>query len=229
MRPAVALLLIFGQAALAQIAVPLSNLQPRHVKVEKVQYEGRECARLTSIDSAGLDDGARLAEIPNTEFEDGTIDLDVTGDALPGLGASFRGFTGVAFHVDMPGPKYECFYLRPLNGRSQDQLQRNHSTQYISYPEFPWQRLRKETPGKYESYVDLVPGEWTHMRVVVAGEKAQLFVNGAAQPALVVNDLKRGLAKGNIALWIGPGVVAHFANVQLTRESRRDLSAVEPR
>jgi hypothetical protein len=40
-----------------------------------------------------------------------------------------------------------------------DQLQRNHSTQYMSMPGFPWDKLRSKTASKYESYVDLVPGQ----------------------------------------------------------------------
>jgi hypothetical protein len=46
--------------------------------------------------------------------------------------------------------------LRPTNGRADDQVRRNHSTQYISYPDFPWYRLREETPGMYESYSDSI-------------------------------------------------------------------------
>jgi hypothetical protein len=102
------------------------------------------------------------------------------------------------------------------NGRSEDQTQRNHSTQYISVPDFPWQKLRAETPSKYESYVDLAPGAWTKVKIEVHGDKAGLYVNGAAQPTLIVNDLKHGRSKGAIALWIGPGVVAHFANLTVT-------------
>jgi hypothetical protein len=40
--------------------------------------------------------------------------------------------------------------------------------------------------------VDLVPGEWTKIKIDVSGAKAQLYVNGALQPVLVVNDLKLG-------------------------------------
>jgi hypothetical protein len=75
--------------------------------------------------------------------------------------------------------------------------------------------LRKETPGKYESYVDLVPGEWTKVTITVQGDKARLYVNGSQQPTLIVNDLKLGLSKGAIALWIGPGTVAHFSNLRV--------------
>jgi hypothetical protein len=95
-------------------------------------------------------------------------------------------------------------------------VRRNHSTQYASLPDYPWFRLRKETPGKYESYADLVAGKWTHLRVVVAGERASLYVNDAPQPALVVNDLKLGAARGKIGLWIGPGTIGYFSRMVVT-------------
>jgi hypothetical protein len=115
--------------------------------------------------------------------------------------------------VQPHGSHFECFYLRPTNGRANDQLRRNHSTQYISHPDFPWYRLREETPGVYESYTDLVPGAWTPIRIVVSGIQAQLYVNGAEQPCLVVNDLKLGETQGQIALWIGAGTEAYFSTV----------------
>jgi hypothetical protein len=93
-------------------------------------------------------------------------------------------------------PHFERFYIRPKNGRSEDQLQRNHATQYISIPGFPWDKLRRETPGKYESYVDLVLGRWTELKIEVRGETAKLYVNGGAQPTLIVNDLKQPSVKG---------------------------------
>lgn len=127
-----------------------------------------------------------------------------------------RGFVGVAFRVSSDASKYECFYLRPTNGRADDQLRRNHSAQYISFPDYEWNRLRTEAPGQYESYVDLVPGEWTKIKVEVRGVKARLYVNGAPQPVLVVNDLKLGDSKGALALWIGVGTEAYFANMRLS-------------
>ena len=46
--------------------------------------------------------------------------------------------------------------------------------------------------------------------------KARLYVNGAPQPVLVVNDLKLGDIKGALALWIGVGTEAYFANLLLS-------------
>ena len=124
---------------------------------------------------------------------------------------------GIVFRLADDASKFECFYLRPTNGRADDQVRRNHSLQYISFPGFPWEKLRKETPEKYESYADLVPGEWMKVRIEVNGDKARLFVNGVQQPSLIVNDLKHGAAAaGSVGLWIGPGTVAHFANVRVT-------------
>jgi hypothetical protein len=195
---------------------PVAKLKLQNVKADVVTYQGRSAVRITDAAAQNLPDGARLAIIAGTAFEDGVIEADLTGDALPGTPETVRGFTGIAFRVAPDGAKYECFYLRPKNGRSEDQTQRNHSTQYISVPDFPWQRLRSETPSKYESYVDLVAGAWTKIKIEVQGDKARLYVNGAGQPTLIVNDLKHGRSKGAIGLWIGPGVVAHFANLTVT-------------
>ena len=122
----------------------------------------------------------------------------------------------MAFRVAADASRFECFYLRPTNGRAEDQVRRNHSAQYISNPGFPWHLLRKEFPEKYETYVDLVAGEWTKVKIEVRGEKARLYVNGVEQPTMLVNDLKQKQSKGAIALWIGTGTVAHFANVRIS-------------
>jgi hypothetical protein len=81
----------------------------------------------------------------------------------------------------------------------------------MSHPDYPWFRLRDEAPGAYESYVDLVPAEWTPLKIVVNGLKAALYVNRATQPCLIVNDLKLGHTHGQIALWIGGGTEAYFS------------------
>ena len=127
-----------------------------------------------------------------------------------------RGFVGIAFRLRPDNETFDAFYLRPTNGRADDQLRRNHSAQYIAHPDWPWERLRRETPGQYESYVDLVPDAWTRIRIEVRGTRARLFVHGQAQPTLVVNDVKSGAgARGAVALWIGAGTVAHFRNVRV--------------
>ena len=204
--------------------IPLDNpseLQLRNVKMEQVTYKGRKALRATDAAPAGVADGIQLVILNKTEFQDGVIEIELTGEPAANAGEGARGFVGVAFRVNLDAAKdavkYECFYLRPTNGRADDQVRRNHSTQYISHPDFPWQRLRKEFPEKYESYVDVMPGEWTKVRIEVRGDKARLFVHDAPQPVLVVNDLKLGQSRGQIALWVGTGTVAHFANLRVSK------------
>ena len=83
-------------------------------------------------------------------------------------------------------------------------------------PEYEWSRLRKETPGQYESYVDLVPGEWTKLKIEVRDQTARLYVNGSAQPVLIVNNVKHGDTTGAVALWIGLQTEAYFRNLRIT-------------
>jgi hypothetical protein len=159
----------------------------------------------------------QLAVVDGVTFGVGTIEVELAGTPDTSVFKDARGFVGVAFRVQPDLKTYDAFYLRPTNGRADDQVRRNHSVQYISHPAWTWFRLRSETPEKYESYVDLVPGAWTRIRIVVAGTRGELYVHGQAQPTLVVNDLKTGpTARGGVALWIDVGTQAHFRNLTVT-------------
>jgi hypothetical protein len=187
----------------------LSDLELHNVEAQLVDYRGRRAVRLVEKE----DVASTIAILSGSDFRDGVIETEIAGVLRPGAPQEMRGFVGIAFRVQPHASQYECFYLRPTNGRADDQLRRNHSTQYISYPEYPWYRLREETPGVYESYTDLVPGAWTPVRIVVSGIRAQLYVNHAEQPCLIVNDLKLGETCGQLALWIGAGTEAYFSEV----------------
>jgi hypothetical protein len=165
----------------------------------------------------GPSDLEQLVVIEGLDFSSGTIEAEIAGAVAPGAAEGARGFVGIAFRLQKDMTTYDAFYLRPTNGRAEDQERRNHSAQYISHPEWPWFRLRKETPGRYEAYVDLVPGAWTKIKVEVRGDKARLYVHGQQQPTLVVNDVKSGAQRsGAVALWLGPGTIAHFRNLTVS-------------
>jgi hypothetical protein len=53
------------------------------------------------------------------------------------------------------------------------------------------------------------------MRVEVSGTRARLFVHGAREPTLLVDDLKLGEGAGGIALWIGAGTEGFFSNLRV--------------
>jgi hypothetical protein len=206
-----------------------------NVKAEAVTYKGKKGIYVTGNRPPAAPGGQRgqggrgggmpqrveaLAIIESTDFKNGTIEFEVSGAPSKTAGANSRGFVGIAFKVK-PGEHYayECFYLRPTNGRADDQLRRNHTIQYTSHPDFPWMKLRSETPGVYESYTDLAPGEWTKVKIEVDGEKAKLYVKGADQPCLIINDLKMGAdAHGPVALWLESSTDAHFRNMVITNK-----------
>ena len=194
----------------------MDQLKLVNVKAETVTFKGRKALRVIDAAAPETSDDGRLVILPKTDFQDGIIEVDLAGEPGPGAAEGARGFVGMAFRVAADTSRFECFYLRPTNGRAEDQVRRNHSAQYISKPGFPWPFLRKNFPEKYETYVDLVAGEWTKVKIEVRGEKARLYVNGVEQPTMLVNDLKQGQSKGAVALWIGTGTVAHFSNVRIS-------------
>ena len=191
------------------------RLERVNVVAEAVEHRGKTAVRLVEAPGA-TGDAETLAIVPGARLRDGTVEVEIAGAPRAGTEAGgARGFVGLAFRLQKDPLRYECFYLRPTNGRAEDQLRRNHTTQYISHPDHPWHRLRKESPGVYESYVDLVPGEWARVKIVVSGTEARLYVHGAEQASLIVKDLKLGASEGAVALWIGPGTEAHFAGLRI--------------
>jgi hypothetical protein len=199
------------------LIAPLSAQTPEQLEahgssVTKATYLGKSAVRLDALPNAA--DGESFAIVKGSRFRNGTIEVELAGKPAATAGPAARGFIGIAFRVQ--GNRYEYIYLRPTNGRADDQVRRNHSTQYGAHPDFGFGQMRKESPEKYESYVDLEPGVWTKMRIVVDGTKARLYVHDAAQPCLIVNDLKLGDSEGAVALWVGPGTEGYFATLKMT-------------
>jgi hypothetical protein len=198
-----------GPSAAAQT---VRQLTPHRVKVEAADYLGKRAVKLT--EDGQVANGEAYAIVKGAAFHNGTIDVELAGrpaDAVAGTAA--RGFIGIGFRLQ--NDKFEYIYLRPTNGRADDQVRRNHSTQYSSHPAFDFAEARRTAPEKYESYVDLEPGVWTRVRITVEGTKARLYVHGSSQPTLIVNDLKLGDSSGGVLLWIGPGTEGYFTGLEI--------------
>ena len=63
--------------------------------------------------------------------------------------------------------------------------------------------------------VDIARDTWFHLRLALAGAQARLYVKDMDHPALVMNDLKSGLRKGQLALYVLTGATC-FTNFRIT-------------
>jgi hypothetical protein len=145
-----------------------------------------------------LDNG--IALLRDSSFADGTIEFDV---ALHGHAS----FAGVAFRA-ASADDYELIYVRAHRSRQWDALQ---YTPIFSGSE-AWQLYSGEG---YTAPAELPANRWLHVRVAVEGRTARVFVDRAPEPQLVVTDLKRPWAAGQVGLWGRLGG-ANFTNVVVT-------------
>src|SRR6266550_2061957 len=201
-------LVAFAAPAAAQT---VDQLIAHNVKLESVDYLGKRAVKIT--EDGQVANGEAYAIVKDGVFHNGTIEVELAGRPGAGANAAARGFVGIAFRLQKG--QFEYIYLRPTNGRADDQVRRNHSTQYSAYPDFSFAVARQQAPEKYESYVDLEAGAWTRYRITIEGTKARLYVNGTTQPCLIVNDLKLGDSSGGVALWIGPCTEGYFTGLAL--------------
>lgn len=187
-----------------------------YMAIEKLQ--GKEVLKVSKDSTVKAVDEPTFVKIKGVDFQNGTIEVKVMSRFQQTARPSDRGFIGVAFRIQEDNSKFECIYIRPTNGRAEDQVRRNHSIQYFSYPDFKFDRLRKESPEKYETYADMGLNEWITIRIEVNGKQANLFLNGSRQPTLIVNDLKMGEnASGALGLFVDVGTEGYFKDLKVTK------------
>ena len=200
------------------IKLERSNLEPNRVYMSVDKLNGKDVVRVVKDSTVKDADEPTFVKIKGIDFSNGTIEVKVLSRLLKTAPATARGFIGIAFHIDQQNSTFEGIYVRPTNGRADDQLRRNHSIQYFSYPDYKFDRLRKEAEGVYEAYADMGLDEWITMRIEIKGKKAKLFLNDNQQPSLIVNDLKLGEnISGAIALWVDIGTEGYFADLKIRK------------
>ncbi|MCD2424328.1 DUF1080 domain-containing protein [Niabella pedocola] len=215
------LTLLFSSLELFAQSVKLGQytLTANKISVSKVKIMGKDAVRVVKDSSIKAVDEPTFARLTGVHFKNGTIEVKVLSRLLPNAPEFARGFIGIAFHINDSNTRYESIYLRPTNGRADDQVRRNHSVQYYAYPDYKFDRLRKESPERYESYADMALNQWITMRIEVTGEQARLFLNGSKQPTLVVNDPKLGPgATGAIGLWVDVGTEGFFSDLNVLKQ-----------
>ena len=145
--------------------------------------------------------------LDNFEFTAGAIEFDARGKSAPPQSS----FVGVAFRI-VDAKTYDAVYFRPFNFRATDPERKSHAVQYVSEPQWGWQKLRQEKPGQFEKPIEPPPDgdAWFHARVVVEKGQVKVFVNGASDPSLAVNELS-DRPGGAVGLWCGGyGVIANL-------------------
>src|SRR4051794_2267347 len=153
-------------------------------------YLGRKCLL--------LDGGAAI--LKDFEMRDGIIDVDVATPAK-------RGFFGFDFRLDADGVNYEELYLRQHESGLPDAMQYTP----ILNTGRNWQLYNG--PG-FTGNVDIPKNEWFHLRLVVTGAQAKLYVKDMDKPALVMDDLKSGVQKGQVALYVLTGAT-YYSNFEV--------------
>src|SRR5499427_6715799 len=189
------LALLFPSLAHAQapqtLAVPADS--PRwdlEGQAKVAEYQGRKCLF--------LDGGAAI--LKDFEMRDGVIDVDVATPAN-------RGFFGFDFRIDEKGANYEEVYLRQHKSGLPDAMQYTP----VLHTGRNWQIFNGRG---FTGAVDIPRDEWFHLRLEVTGAQAKLYVKDMEKPALVMDDLKSGVEKGQVALFTLTGET-YFTNFEI--------------
>jgi len=172
------------------------------------------------FDEKNLDatvDGPSFVKLSNLNLENGSIEVKVLSKIMENNPFSAaRGFIGLAYRIDQDNKHFDAIYLRPSNGRADDQLRRNHSVQYFAYPNYGFNRLRKEANGLYETYANIGLEEWITMRIEFKDKKARLYLNQQEQPAFLVNEMLGSSKTGSIGLWVEIGTEGYFRDLKIS-------------
>lgn len=207
----------FHQGLAQRIDLSKSRLDAINVYMSVEKFGKKTIVKVAKDSTVKEVDEPTFVKLHGINFQDGTIEVNVLSKLLPNASESARGFIGVAFHINDDNSKFECIYLRPTNGRAEDQVRRNHSIQYFSFPDYKFPRLRKESPEKYESYADMGLNEWIKMKIVVKGRSAKLYLNDNKAPSLIVNDLKHGAGQsGGVGLFVDVGTEGYFTDIKIS-------------
>jgi hypothetical protein len=186
-----------GSAQSAPATLDLPPDSPRWKldgKASLVEYLGRKSLHL---------DGA-TALVSDFELRDGVIDVDVATPAK-------RGFFGIEFRIAADGKASDWVYLRQHKSGQSDAMQYTP----VLNTGLNWQLYNG--PG-FTGAVEIPKDVWFHLRLELAGAQARLFVGDMEKPALVMNDLKSGSQKGQVALAVLTGAT-YFSNFQIRETS----------
>ena len=199
--------LLFGQR---QHAIEIANLY----KEGKLKSVNREI----KIDSSDSEAYLKISEnkkegivwLPFEDFKNGTIEVELRGKDV-----FQRSFVGIAFH-GVDNINYEAIYCRPFNFFAKDSVRRIHALQYISHPDFTWERLRNERNSVYEKEIvnPPNPSDWFTMKLVIDSTTVEAYINDATQPSLKIKKLNKPIP-GKIGLFTADSSGGDFKIIEI--------------
>lgn len=146
-----------------------------------------------------------FAVLQDVDFEDGVIEVDIAVDGS-------ISYPGLVFRMTS-NESYERFYIRPhkMNGAFQDALQYTPVFNGIA----GWQLYSGEG---YTASVTLPADRWIPLKIEVAGSRARLYLDGAEEPALIMDNLEHGISSGAIGLFGPKNQTAYFSNFRYSTD-----------
>src|SRR5262245_8893811 len=168
-----------------------------------VQHNGFDAIELKAGDYAKKIKSGQ-AVLNDFTFGDGTIEYDVDATTSMGAGFAFR---------RRDEDTYGLFYLRPRPKCEQ-------AVDCIQYAPQTHGVLLWDMFPQYQKPAPLRQGEWNHIKLVVSGQRMNVFINGTKAPSLKVGHLEGDTLDGGLALQ-GPGI---FANLTVTPGATEGLA-----
>lgn len=145
-----------------------------------------------------------------SDFKNGTIEIEMRGKDV-----FQRSFIGIAFH-GVDDINYDAVYCRPFNFFAKDSVRRIHAVQYISHPDFTWEKLRKERNAVFEKEIINPPNpdDWFIMKLVIDRTTVKAYINNATVPSLMVEKLKNR-TPGKIGLFTADSSGGDFKIIKI--------------
>ncbi|MCB0563935.1 MAG: hypothetical protein KDD01_06120 [Phaeodactylibacter sp.] len=184
----------FPQLTDAQAVVPFdtANWDIKAEEFKLTDYQGKNALQLKN----------GTAYLENAGFKNGIIEWDM---AFPNQ----RGFTGVRFRIEDLS-NMEEFYLRPHQSGKPDANQYCPVDNGLS----SWQLYHGEAYSAPYAYKF---DEWFHVKLVVSGTRAEVYIDDMNTPILHIPFLKRQPRAGGLMAYSGL-VPTYFANFSYTPE-----------
>lgn len=143
-----------------------------------------------------------IAYLKDIDFTDGIIEFDVAFSKK-------RGFHGGVFRLQ-DNANYEEFYLRAHQSGNPDALQYSPVFNGMA----AWQLYHGDGLSGVANFSF---DKWMHVKLIVSGNCAELYIDNNDQPVLFMSDLKRELKPGKVGIKTNRFSPGHYANFSVTK------------